>query len=251
MAAKRTADELTYHRDMLNDLFRVVRAADESQALRLLEIIRNGGSAEEVRGFIDQVLASLSSGGGGGGGGQPGTVGATAAAGVTGEAVTKLEDMRDLINVEGTNPSYRRKVMDIHYLCDSAPQKLPAAPWTTVTGDDDLVSHLVSLYLSWDWPIHAFFDADVFLRRMRAASAGGRSKGDGDELCTPFLVNAVLANACYFSEFSEAYVVPGDIMTKGADFLAEAERLKGEEKGRVCLASLQGTLLLYERYEPS
>lgn len=37
-------------------------------------------------------------------------------------------------------------------------------------------------------------------------------------------------------------------MTKGADFLAEAGRLKDAEKGRVCLASLQGTLLLYERF---
>lgn len=42
------------------------------------------------------------------------------------------------------------------------------------------------------------------------------------------------------------YVVPGDIMTKGADFLAEAERLKEAEMGRVCLASLQATLLLHE-----
>lgn len=52
----------------------------------------------------------------------------------------------------------------------------------------------------------------------------------------------------HFSEFSEAYVVPGDIMTKGADFLAEAERLRQQETARIGLSSLQGTLLLYERY---
>jgi hypothetical protein len=51
----------------------------------------------------------------------------------------------------------------------------------------------------------------------------------------------------YFSEFSEAYVVPGDISSKGCDFLAEAERLKGELPMQPSLASLQGTLLLYER----
>lgn len=55
----------------------------------------------------------------------------------------------------------------------------------------------------------------------------------------------------HFSEFSEAYVVPGDIMTKGVDFLAEAERLRdAEEGGAVSLATLQGTLLLYERFVP-
>lgn len=52
----------------------------------------------------------------------------------------------------------------------------------------------------------------------------------------------------HFSEFSEAYVVPGDIVTKGADFLAEAERLKDQGHARLSLASLQGILLLYERF---
>lgn len=50
------------------------------------------------------------------------------------------------------------------------------------------------------------------------------------------------------SEFSEAYVVPGDISSKGCDFLAEAERLKGELPMQPSLAALQGTLLMYERY---
>lgn len=35
-------------------------------------------------------------------------------------------------------------------------------------------------------------------------------------------------------------------MTKGADFLAEAERLKDEEPAKLSLAYLQGTLLLFE-----
>lgn len=51
----------------------------------------------------------------------------------------------------------------------------------------------------------------------------------------------------YFSEFSEAYDVPGDISSKGCAFLAEAERLKGELPAQPTLASLQGTLLMYER----
>lgn len=51
----------------------------------------------------------------------------------------------------------------------------------------------------------------------------------------------------YFSEFSEAYVVPGDISSKGSDFLAEAERLRDEQPKQSSLASLQATLLMYER----
>lgn len=48
--------------------------------------------------------------------------------------------------------------MDIHFLCDEAPCQVRAAPWTTVTQDDDLVSHLVSLYFTWDYPFYSFLD---------------------------------------------------------------------------------------------
>lgn len=87
--------------------------------------------------------------------------------------------------------------MDIHFLCDSAPCEVPAKPWTRVTADADLVSHLVSLYFAWDWPVTAVLDKGVFIRHM--------AKGVlGSEFCSPFLVNAVLSNACvgiFFSVF--------------------------------------------------
>lgn len=41
--------------------------------------------------------------------------------------------------------------------------------------------------------------------------------------------------------------MPGDISSKGADFLAEAERLKRELPVQPSLTTLQGLLLLYER----
>lgn len=176
VAAKRTADELNYHRDMLNDLFTLVRTADQAQAMRLLEVIRSNATAEEIREFIDETLSTIEASGK-----------------ERQDTISKLEDIRRLIDVEGTSPSYRRKVMDIHYLCDEAPQKVPAKPWTRVTDDGDLVSHLISLFLAWDYPFHGFMDGDVFLRHMMAGDTTS-------ELCSPFLVNAVLAKACVSSE---------------------------------------------------
>ncbi|KAI1833065.1 transcriptional regulator family: Fungal Specific TF [Penicillium roqueforti] len=213
VAAKRTADELSYHRDLLSDLFKLVREANEADALHLLTIIRHNAPADEIRAYINETLASITS-----------TTDTSTSTAHKQETVAKLEDMRQLLNVEGTGPTFRRKVMDIHYLCDSAPCEVPAAPWTRVTADADLVSHLVSLYFAWDWPFAAILDKEVFVRHM--------AKG-------------------YFSEFSEAYVVPGDISSKGSGFLAEAERLRGEENSQPSLAGLQGTLLMYERYAMS
>jgi hypothetical protein len=97
--------------------------------------------------------------------------------------------MKNLINVEGTTPAFRRKVMDIHYLCDEAPINVPAQPWTEVTKDSDLVSHLVSLYFTWDYPFNSFLDEGVFLKHMTTADLGS-------QFCSPFLVNALLSNAC-------------------------------------------------------
>jgi hypothetical protein len=51
------------------------------------------------------------------------------------------------------------------------------------------VSHLVSLYFTWDYPVHAFIDERVFLRHMAAGDLASR-------FCSPFLVNALLSNAC-------------------------------------------------------
>lgn len=172
VAAKRTADELSYHRDLLNDLFKLVREADESKALQLLDLIRRNAPPHELRTYINETLTDLGT-----------------ADKATPETVGKLEDVRDLINVEGATPAFRRKVMDIHYLCDEAPLKVPAHPWTSVTEDSDLVSHLVSLYFAWDYPFHAFLDEEVFLEHM--------ARGDlKSEFCTPYLVNAMLSNAC-------------------------------------------------------
>ncbi|KAI9043560.1 Zn(II)2Cys6 transcription factor [Aspergillus affinis] len=227
VAAKRTADELSYHRDMLNDMLKVMKAENQSYALRLLEIVRNDATAEEIRSFVDETLAHF-----------------VDTDKESASTFQKLEEVRRIIDNEGAGPSFRPKVMDIHYLCDEVPIRVPAKPWTTVTEDSDLVSHLVSLYFTWDYPFYAFLDRDVFLTHM--------TMGDTEsKFCSPFLVNALLANACYFSDYSEAYVDPGDIVTKGANFLAEAERLKEEEPAKLSLAYLQGTLLLFEKYSLS
>ena len=67
--------------------------------------------------------------------------------------------------------------------------RLRAHPWTTVTDDDRLVSHLVSLYISWDDNFLSFMDRDRLLEAM--------ARGDvRSEFCSPFLVNALLAYAC-------------------------------------------------------
>ncbi|KAI9376632.1 pathway-specific regulatory protein [Aspergillus egyptiacus] len=216
-----------FYRSLLQDLFRLIRSQDQDPR-PLLDLIRNNATLHEVRGYLDQALTGPST--------------STSTMSKDQQPLSKPEQGYEM---ENDPPRFRPKVMDVHYLCDCAPVKVPAKPWTAVTDDDGLVSHLVSLYFTWDYPFYAFLDHGVLVRHM----AMGNLQSD---FCSPFLVNALLANACHYSQYSESYSVPGDVKTKGTDFLAEAERhLQSNryEKGHVVrLATLQATLLMYERY---
>ncbi|KAF7155930.1 hypothetical protein CNMCM6106_007842 [Aspergillus hiratsukae] len=230
VATKLIMEDPSYHRDLLRDLLSVMRQVDDAHAQTLLGMIRADCSLAEIRLFVDKTMKDVQD------------------AGRDGETIERLRDMRTRVRIESGEPPFRPQVMDIHYLCDQAPYKVPAKPWTTVTDDDALVSHLISLYFTWDYPFYAFVDLQAFVRHMRDGNVNS-------DLCSPFLVNAMLANACHYSQYSEAYAIPGDVKTKGSDFLAEAERHMHSyqlERGRnVRLASLQATLLLYERYSMS
>ncbi|KAL3465178.1 C6 transcription factor [Aspergillus heterothallicus] len=204
VTAKHTAEELVYYQNYLDRIFKVVKAENEFFGQMLFDSIRKGSSREDVWYTIEAALPLID-------GNLPYT-----------------------ITSEGP---FRPQVMDINYLCTEPPYLVPAEPWTTVTRDSSLVSHLVSLYFTCDYPSHVFLDRDVFLRHMNVGDTGS-------ELCSPFLVNALLANACHFSEYS-------DVFKQGDAFLEEAERLDLEMPQQPTLSYLQGTLMLYEKYSLS
>ncbi|KAJ5542906.1 pathway-specific regulatory protein [Penicillium sp. DV-2018c] len=212
-----------YYRSMLFDCFEVIRSASPDHQEELLQMIRQCTPLPRIRSYLDQILPSAHDE----------------------DTPSSNKKVKREMDTEDDAAQHRPQIMDIHYLCGNAPYKVPAKPWTKVTDDDDLVSHLVSLYMTWDYPFFAFFDREVFLEHM----ARGNLNSD---FCSPFLVNALLANACDYSQYSETYAVPGDVRTKGAAFLAEAESYISaysfERGSGTRLASLQATLLLYERY---
>jgi hypothetical protein len=69
------------------------------------------------------------------------------------------------------------------------PIQVPAKPWTKVTDDDDLVSHLMSLWFTWAHQWWHWVDEVEFIKAMRAADVSSL-------ICTPYLVSMILADAC-------------------------------------------------------
>lgn len=99
----------------------------------------------------------------------------------------KSPQLLELYEGLATRPADR--ALSIARLCDIPPFTGHAKPWTTVTDDDQFVSHLISLYFTWCCLAFNFIDRDLFLRDFN-------SGGINSLYCSPFLVNAMLADAC-------------------------------------------------------
>lgn len=85
--------------------------------------------------------------------------------------------------------SRRTSMLPVRRLTDMPIVSVPASPWTNVTDDDDFVSHLLSLWITWHLPWYHYVDQEIFTKAMQTRDLGSA-------LCSPFLVNAILANAC-------------------------------------------------------
>lgn len=156
---------------LLVELHEAAKNGDRRREENLLANVRGVKAIEEVRKLLDGMLAHEG-------------------LHQINEQMPKGYDRDDELDHEIQQS--RPRFMDIRYLCRRIPFKVPAKPWTTVTDSDDLVSHLVSLYLTWGYPFYAFFCRDTFLKHM--------SEGNpNSDFCSPFLVNALLANACVSS----------------------------------------------------
>ncbi|THW69905.1 hypothetical protein D6D25_00779 [Aureobasidium pullulans] len=118
------------------------------------------------------------------------------------------------------------------------PFRVPAKPWTTLTDDDEFVSHLISLFLEWVNPFFRPLEEDLFIRAMQSGDLNS-------EYCSPLLVNSILAYACLYSEQEGAFFQPDDYMTRGQHFHDEAFRLWHLEEGRASIRNVQALCILF------
>ncbi|MCJ1401592.1 hypothetical protein MMC11_004808 [Xylographa trunciseda] len=90
--------------------------------------------------------------------------------------------------------------------------------WTTITSDQTLISHLLTLYFTWVHPVHMLFSRPHFMASF---------VNHDNIYCTSALVNAICAMACHLFDKSpderfETEVHPQDLRRK---FMLEARTL--------------------------
>jgi hypothetical protein len=145
-----------------------IRNGDKAQVEALVTLIRNNASHQEVVDFITVNFPSS-------------------------ELAGEEEDGRSRASTRQQSPSSQHpRLPDALRNTFRSIVSVPAKPWTTVTDDDDLVSHLVSLWFTWRHWCYPVVDRDTLIPAMQAGTVN-------EALCTPYLVNMILADACVSS----------------------------------------------------
>lgn len=157
-ARKRNVEELENKRDALDTILAAIRNSSDGTTTQLLTLIKNDAPLNDIIQYASDVEQELSN--------------------------------QTLLSAADTDPNLSRpEVLDINFLVDRPPYRVPAAPWTTITRDNDLVSHLISTYCIWYHPAYPCLVRDLFISEM--------NRGDLDsKFCSPALVNSILALAC-------------------------------------------------------
>ncbi|KAI9923927.1 hypothetical protein MW887_008233 [Aspergillus wentii] len=209
---KRKIEVLEEKEDILIRLVDTLRDSGQNRTAHLLNFIRGNNSLAEIKRYIDTHLSRSEL-----------------------EKTPALIEVRNEVErrLQQSGPPTTRRMLDAKRLSDTSVFKVPAKPWTSVVDNDDFVSHLVSLWFTWFHPFCNWIDRDTFIRYMKMGNV--RS-----QFCSPLLVNAILADACAYSDFPEAYATPGDPASKGAHFYSEAKRYLDEEEGKITLPTVQG-----------
>ncbi|KAJ5584949.1 uncharacterized protein N7459_004749 [Penicillium hispanicum] len=209
-SVKRKIDALEQNQDLLFRLVDTLRDEDDQSSRGVLNLIRSNASLDEIRLCLAQNEHSD----------------------VPGHDEATAEQSKKPKSVHKPQSNPRLKFMDVKRMSDMPLFQVPASPWTSVITDDAVVSHLISLYFTWQHQVLNWIDRDLFL--------GGMKSGNLDSpFCSPLLVNSILAAACFYSDYPEAFASPDDPNSRGMHFYNEAERLLKNEEGRLSLTTLQ------------
>ncbi|KAL4801979.1 hypothetical protein BDV18DRAFT_164489 [Aspergillus unguis] len=221
VAAKRTASDLRQMQNFIGNTFKAFRT-NELNAYKLSRRIRKikPGHELDLTPYVYEILESTGSHGED-----------------LDETSQKVERFRSRI-LQSTIQPRQGDFMDIDL---KAPIEVPAQPWTRLTTNNAIVNHLVSLWFTWEYHLYAFLDGEVFLRYMRERKLNS-------EFCNAFLVNAMLAVACYYWNPIDMHGIAYDLSGQGDYFLAEAEQLMDSSPNKMTIGYLQGIMMLHERY---
>ncbi|OKL57382.1 hypothetical protein UA08_07414 [Talaromyces atroroseus] len=233
-ALKRKVEDLEQDRHLLLGLVEALRD-DDYHTMQLLNLIRSNASLDEIRLAVYNRMERLS---------MPASASVPVPALMSMLAPSSTSPTPFVSNhtampvFQAPESNTNRKIMDIARLTDIPLFELPARPWTGVTSDDAFVSHLISLWFTWDHICGNWIDKNLFTREMKPGDINS-------PFCSPFLVNTILSLGCLYSSYPEAFINPDVLSSRGLHFYNEAKRHLEEMEGRINLTTVQGLGILF------
>lgn len=121
------------------------------------------------------------------------------------------------------------------------PHDYSVSRWTRVTDDEQLISHLMTMYFTWHYPFFTTLSKDLFYRDY--------VRGLSTQYCSSLLVNAILALGSHFSCWKGAREDPHNPATAGDHFFKEAKRLllENDEHENAKLCTVQAFAIMSVR----
>jgi hypothetical protein len=180
-------EDLEQDRHLLLGLIEALRD-DGYQSTQLLALIRSNASLDDIRVAISNRMEGLSlpistSGP------ESSSWGAPSSSASSVSPMPSNSGQVDMHAFSSISEMNSRNVMNIDRLTDIPLFELSAKPWTEVTTDNGFVSHLISLWLTWDHVVRNWIDKDLFIAAMKSGDVNS-------PFCSPFLVNIILSQAC-------------------------------------------------------
>ncbi|KAI5464490.1 hypothetical protein BGZ63DRAFT_401434 [Mariannaea sp. PMI_226] len=127
-----------------------------------------------------------------------------------------------------------------------SPLRLPAARWTQVSDDNELMSYLLALFWTWDHMVTRIVHRGLFTEDMCTMDQSGRKSSDptsnGVPWCSEFLVNAMLAVAALHAHGLPRFK---DAQPRGRAFANEAWRIYQLDEQHLSFPLIQGVALLW------
>ncbi|KIW36687.1 uncharacterized protein PV06_11102 [Exophiala oligosperma] len=205
MVWKEKVEEWESDQKLLFDLMEAIRNGDNSQVENLISIIRTNTSNEQVSNYIATNSPHAAEEG-------------SPCKASTSQQLPQSPKSRLFRATLGTaSPLFR----------------VPAKPWATVTDDDGLVSHLLSLWFTWRHWCYPFIDRDTFVSAMQS---GHETSG----VCTAALVNMILSDACFdYDILDNNHIHPSDEKPLQDLFYEEAKRYAETTAQKRSLPSIQ------------
>ncbi|KAK6362510.1 hypothetical protein LTS17_012792 [Exophiala oligosperma] len=192
MVWKEKVEELESDQRMLSDLMEAIRNGEKGQVENLVGVIRTTTSNEQVSSYIATNFP---------------------------RAVEEGPPNKASLETCRQPPqSPANRLFKAPFRIAIPLFKVPAKPWTTVTDDDGLVSHLLSLWFTWRHWCYPFIDRDTFVSAMQSGH-------ETDGICTAALVNMILADACFdYNIPDNGHVPPSNEKPLQDLFYEEAKR---------------------------